>query len=474
MRRSSDIINNIDWIMVFVYFVLVVLGWANIYAAVYNEDHISIFDMSQRYGKQLIWISVAIALIIAVLLIESKFYEYFAYIVYLVSILLLIAVLLFGTKVHGARSWFDIGPIRFQPSEFAKLATALTLAKFLSTFGINITKMKDLAIAGLIIVAPAALIILQNDMGSALVYAGFIIVFYREGLWTWLIILGIMFSTLFVSVLLVDVFYVFLILPPLAILIFYIFEKNRNYAIIALIIYTIINGILYLINKYTLSLNFTYIIPISVILTVLVFSFPAYKFKLKFFGIISIILIGSMAFSFSVDYLFYDVLEKHQRTRINVLLGLENDPSGAGYNVNQSEIAIGSGGVFGKGYLQGTQTKYDFVPEQDTDFIFCTVGEEWGFIGTTAVISLFLFLLLRLIFMAERQKSKFSRLYGYGVASILFFHIVINIGMTIGLVPVIGIPLPFFSYGGSSLWSFTILLFIFIRLDASRKEQLYR
>ncbi|MEN8121032.1 MAG: rod shape-determining protein RodA [Bacteroidota bacterium] len=472
MKRSSDIINHIDWITVLIYIVLVILGWANIYAAVYNEDHISILDISQRYGKQLIWISVAFALIFALLLIESKFYEFFAYLVYLATILLLIAVLIFGTEVHGARSWFEFGPIRFQPAEFAKLATALALAKFLSTFGIHIKKIKDLAVAGFIIFVPAALIILQNDTGSALVYASFIIVFYREGLWTWLIILGIVLSTLFISVLMIDIFYVFLLLTPLAIFIFYFLEKNRSFAIIALIVYTIINGILYLVNKYTFSIDYTYIIPISTLLTILVFSFPAYKLKLRFFSIISIILIGSMAFSFSVDYLFYNILEKHQRTRINVLLGLEKDPSGVGYNVNQSEIAIGSGGFLGKGYLQGTQTKYDFVPEQDTDFIFCTVGEEWGFLGTTAVISLFLFLLLRLIYMAERQKAKFSRLYGYGVASILFFHIVINIGMTIGLAPVIGIPLPFFSYGGSSLWSFTILLFIFIRLDASRKEQL--
>ncbi len=471
MRRSSDIINNIDWVTVLLYFTLVIMGWANIYAAVYNEEHISIFDISQRYGKQLLWISVAMILIVAILLIDSNFYENFAYIIYLATLFLLIAVLLFGTKVHGARSWFDIGSIRFQPAEFAKLATAMALARFLSTFGVKITRIKDLAIAGLIIFVPAALIILQNDTGSALVYASFIIIFYREGLWTWLIILGIALASLFISVLMIDVFYVFLILPPLVILIFYFIEKNRTYAFIVLIIYIVVSGLLYLLNKYTLSVDDTYIILISVFLTILLFIFPAYKFKVKSFAILSIILIGSMAFSFSVNYLFNNVLEKHQRTRINVLLGLEEDPSGVGYNVNQSTIAIGSGGVFGKGFLQGTQTKYDFVPEQDTDFIFCTVGEEWGFMGTTVVISLFLFLLLRLIFMAERQKTKFKRLYGYGVASILFFHIVINIGMTIGLAPVIGIPLPFFSYGGSSLWSFTILLFIFIRLDASRKEQ---
>jgi len=471
VRRSTDTLNNIDWITVLVYFVLVALGWANIYAAVYNEDHISILDISQRYGKQLVWISIAAILIIAILATDSKFYEYFAYFVYLATIVLLIAVLLFGTKVHGARSWFEIGQIRFQPAEFAKLATALALARFLSTFGTKITKLKDLAIAGVIIFIPAALIILQNDTGSALVYASFILVLYREGLWTWLIILGVMLATLFVSVLMVDILYVFMILPPLAILIFYFVERKRSYAIYALLVYILVSTLLYFINHYTISLKYTYLILISTFLTVLLLIFPVYKNKVKSFLLISIVLISSMAFSFSVNYLFNNVLEKHQRTRINVLLGLEEDPSGVGYNVNQSEIAIGSGGVFGKGFLQGTQTKYDFVPEQDTDFIFCTVGEEWGFVGTAAVLLLFLFLLLRLVFMAERQKSKFARLYGYGVASILFFHIVINVGMTIGLAPVIGIPLPFFSYGGSSLWSFTILLFIFIRLDASRKEQ---
>jgi len=472
VRRTSDTFGNIDWITVLIYFILVLMGWANIYAAVYNEAHVSIFDISQRYGKQLLWISVAFILIVAILLIESKFYEYFAYLVYLAAIILLIAVLLFGKEIHGARSWFEFGPIRFQPAEFTKLATALALARFLSTFGISVKKFKDLAIAGAIIILPAALIILQNDTGSALVYASFIIVFYREGLWTWIVVVGLMLSTLFISVLLVDILYVLMILPPLAILIFYLVGNNRKTSFFSFVILVLFVFLFSLVNYFFLSVNYSYIILASVLLTIITLSLPAYKLKVKFFGIISAILISSMVFSFSVDYLFSNILEKHQRTRINVLLGLEKDPSGVGYNVNQSEIAIGSGGVFGKGYLQGTQTKYDFVPEQDTDFIFCTVGEEWGFLGTTVVISLFLFLLLRLIYMAERQKSNFSRLYGYGVAAILFFHIIINIGMTIGLAPVIGIPLPFFSYGGSSLWAFTILLFIFIRLDASRKEQL--
>lgn len=472
MRRTSSILSNIDWITVLVYFALVILGWFNIYAAVYNEDHESIFDITQRYGKQLIWISIAMIFIITIFLIEGKFYEYFAYLFYLIVILLLIAVLLFGTKIHGARSWFDIGPFRFQPAEFAKLGTALALAKFLSTYGTNINKLKDLAIAGLIIFLPAALIILQNDTGSALVYASFIIVLYRAGLPNWMIVVGLLLVALFISVLLVDIFYVLLILPMLALLVFYLIEKNRVFALFALVIYLVVSTIFFVINKYTIQLDYLYIVLLSTIASIILFIFPAYKSKIRSFGLISIVLITTMLFTFSVDYIFYHVLEKHQRTRINVLLGLEQDPAGVGYNVKQSEIAIGSGGIFGKGFLQGTQTKYDFVPEQDTDFIFCTVGEEWGFMGTTIVIALFMFLLLRLIILAERQKASFSRFYGYSVAAILFFHVVINIGMTIGLAPVIGIPLPFFSYGGSSLWAFTILLFIFIRMDASRKELL--
>ena len=472
MRRTTDTLGNIDWITVLLYFTLVILGWFNIYAAVYNEEHGSIFDITQRYGKQLIWISVAMVFIITIFLIEGKFYEYFAYLFYLIVIFLLVAVLLFGTKIHGARSWFDIGPIRFQPAEFAKLGTALALARFLSTYGTNITKIKDMAIAGAIIFLPAALIILQNDTGSALVYASFIIVLYRAGLPNWIIIVGLLLVSLFISVLLVDIFYVFLALPVLAFLAFYFVERNKNYLLFSLTIYILVSILLYVINKYTIKLDHVYIVLFSTISSVLLFIFPAFKAKVRSFALISMVLVSAMLFSFSVDYIFYHVLEKHQRTRINVLLGLEEDPAGVGYNVNQSEIAIGSGGVFGKGFLQGTQTKYDFVPEQDTDFIFCTVGEEWGFVGTTTIVLLFLFLLLRLIFLAERQKSSFTRFYGYSVAGILFFHVVINIGMTIGLAPVIGIPLPFFSYGGSSLWAFTILLFIFIRLDASRKEML--
>ncbi|MBN1252934.1 MAG: rod shape-determining protein RodA [Bacteroidales bacterium] len=472
MRRTSNVISNIDWTTVAIYFILVILGWGNIYAAVYNEDHGNIFDITQRYGKQLIWISISIVLIILIFIIDSKAYDFFAYPAYLFMLIILIAVLLFGTKVHGARSWFEIGSIRIQPAEFAKLTTALALARFMSAYNFKITRINDLIKATVIIFTPSALIILQNDTGSALVYFSFIIVLYRGGLWSWIIALFAILGVLFVSALMIDVYYLTIILPILSILIFYIFERNIKAALVGLLVLISVNLVFIVGNIYFFNLPKSYILFLGIISTIIVLIYPVYINKIKNFALIASILIGSLFFTFSVDYLFHKVLEKHQRTRINVLLGLESDPTGVEYNVNQSKIAIGSGGFSGKGFLQGTQTKFDFVPEQDTDFIFCTVGEEWGFIGTSVIILLFMFLLLRLINMAERQKSRLSQFYGYGVISILFFHIVINIGMTIGLVPVIGIPLPFFSYGGSSLWSFTILLFIFIRFDASRIEQL--
>jgi len=470
MRRQSNVISNIDWTTVFIYFLLVILGWANIFAAVYNQEHSSIFDISQRYGKQLIWISVSVILIILILIVDNKAYEMFAYPAYIFMMLVLIAVLLFGKEVHGARSWFEIGSFRIQPAEFTKLTTALALAKFMNTFGFKITRVSDLLKATAFIFAPMALIILQNDTGSALVYFSFIIVFYRRGLWTWVIVLVIVLAFLFVAALVIDIYYLTIALPILSGFVFYLFERNKRNTFIGLLLLIFVNLIFLLVNSYFLHFPKHYILFMGTFITIVLLAYPVFKNRIRNFALIASILVGSLLFTFSVDYLFNNILEKHQRTRINVLLGLESDPTGVEYNVNQSKIAIGSGGFSGKGYLQGTQTKYDFVPEQDTDFIFCTVGEEWGFIGTTTVILLFMTLLLRLIFLAERQKNKFNQLYGYAVVSILFFHIAINIGMTIGLAPVIGIPLPFFSYGGSSLWAFTILLFIFIRLDASRVE----
>ncbi|MBL0066694.1 MAG: rod shape-determining protein RodA [Bacteroidetes bacterium] len=403
--------------MVGMFLLMVVMGWLNIYAAVYNEDHQSIFDLSQNYGKQTIWIAGALVLALMILVIDGKFYAAFSYPIYGAMLLLLLSTFAFARDVKGSYGWIDIGSFKLQPAEFAKFATNMALAKYLSTLDIRMQDMRTKITSLILLGVPMAIILLQNDTGSALVFGAFIFVLYREGLSGNILLLGFLTIVLFVLTLLVEQLVLFSIIGGVALVFFFLIRKTRKN--------------------------------------------------------ILVIVIGALLASsvvFSVDYVYRNVLQAHQRTRIDVLLGKQTDLKGAGYNVNQSKIAIGSGEFWGKGFLQGTQTKYDFVPEQSTDFIFCTVGEEWGFIGSSVVILLFMALLARIIYVAERQRSQYSRIYGYGVASILFFHLMINIGMTIGLAPVIGIPLPFFSYGGSSLWSFTILLFIFIKLDAYRLQ----
>jgi len=429
MRNKEGIFERIDWITVMIYLALVLIGWTNIYAAIYNEEHQSIFDMSQRYGKQLIWIGAAVILAIAILLIDFRFYNSFSYPIYIFTMLLLVGVVIFGVEIKGARSWFAIGGLAIQPSEFAKFATALALAKYLSTMNVKIQNLKTKLISAFIILLPAGLILLQPDTGSALVYSSLLIVLYREGLSGRYFTLGISFTVLFILTLLL---------------------RNVN-----------------------LEMPFDFVLQggwilISILGSIAIVVSIALRHIRYVWQFVLIIFILSSGVILSVDYVFENVLQPHQTKRIDVLLGLESDPKGAGYNVNQSMIAIGSGGGFGKGFLKGTQTKFDFVPEQSTDFIFCTIGEEWGFIGSLVLIGLFIALLLRIIKLAERQRSRFSRIYGYSVVSIIFFHFAINIGMTIGLAPVIGIPLPLISYGGSSLWSFTILLFIMLKLDSDR------
>ena len=418
MRFKNNIFEDIDWWLIIIYLILVTIGWLNIYAALY-QDGAHIFDFNQKYGKQLQWIIISFLISIVIIFFNWKFFDGFAYIIYFLLILTLIGVLLFGIEVNGAKSWYDFGFARIQPAEFAKVATCLAISKYLSDLNVKIKELSTKIIVLIIILLPTVLIVLQNDSGSALIYSSFIIILYRSGLPGAFLILCISATLLFISSILVPKLYLIITLSTLAIL-FFIFSRKR-----------LREGI----------------IIISIFATAILFSF-------------------------SVDYVFENVLENHHVTRIKILLGQESDPQGAGYNVNQSMIAIGSGGFTGKGFLEGTQTKFNFVPEQSTDFIFCTIGEEWGFLGSSAVIILYLALLLRIIFIAERQRSIFSKLYGYGVASILFFHFSINIAMTIGLAPVIGIPLPFISYGGSSLWAFTILLFIFINLDSYRLQVL--
>ncbi|HEX8376486.1 MAG TPA: rod shape-determining protein RodA [Pedobacter sp.] len=415
MINQRSLFFNIDWIIIFIYLSLCVIGWFNIHAAVFDPLHPSILDLNTNYGKQFLFIIVAAILGAVILLLDNKFFNAFSPIFYGITLILLVVVLIVGRNVGGNQAWIPIGSFRLQPSEFAKFSTCLLLAKYLSSTNLKMQDIQTIIVSGLILLIPMGLIMLQPDTGSALTFTSLIFVLYREGLSGYFLIIGALFIALFVLTVLFNEFILIGILILVAGLIIYFNKKNRS-----------------------------------------------------FITVIGIGTIMSVVFILSVDFAYENILQSHQRNRIDVILGKINDPRGQGYNLNQSKIAIGSGGLWGKGYLQGTQTKYDFVPEQSTDFIFCTVGEEWGFAGSFVVIALYVTLLIRIINLAERQRSSFTRIYGYGVASILFFHFFINIGMTIGLVPVIGIPLPFISYGGSSLISFTILLFILLRLDSNR------
>ena len=472
MPKRNSLWANIDWVTVFLFLILVFLGWINIYASVFNQEHQSILDTSQRYGKQLIWIGMALVIAFFILIIDSNFYVFFSYIIYGLIVSLLVLVLFAGTEINGQKGWFMFGSFGFQPSEFCKFATGLALASYMNSHGFKLQQFKSLIILSTIILVPAILILLQNDTGSALVYFSFVLVLYREGLSGVVLFFGALLIILFVLALLIPNLTLSLILLGLVLVAFYVVNpKLKSYlkipviysvAILLFIIANLVIGSEYVISG---------LITAGLVLgTIIILGFSYFK-KLRNYLTIALIFLGSVLFTVSVDYVLNNILGDHQQSRINELLGIESDPLGAGYNVNQSKIAIGSGGFLGKGFLEGTQTKFNFVPEQSTDFIFCTVGEEWGFVGSLVVIALFIYLFYRLIWLAERQRSGFSRIYGYSVAVILFFHFFVNIGMTIGIMPVIGIPLPFFSYGGSSLWSFTILLFIFIRLDASRYEK---
>ena len=468
--RSNNLLANIDWVSILLYLLLVLIGWINIYAAVYDENHSSILDISQKYGKQLIWIGAAFVLAFLVLLTDSKFFTTFSMVIYGIMIFLLIAVLFFGTETKGARSWFEVGDFRIQPAEFAKFATNLAIAYVMSRHNFKVMRFSSLLTIGLILALPAGLIILQNDTGSALVYSSFILVLFREGLHGSILLLCFVAAAIFIMALLYTPFTVLLVIIGGTLIAFYYYRHDIRELFQIILFIGCGFGLFVLIKwMFNLSIYDYYMLLIVYVITSITSIYPIYKRKMK--NMITLLLISWLCVGAapSVNYAF-DHLQPHQQDRINELLGIKVDPKGTGYNVTQSKIAIGSGGLLGKGFLQGTQTKLNFVPEQSTDFIFCTVGEEWGFIGSTLVIVLLAVFILRIIKLAERQRSSFSRIYGYGVASILFFHVAVNIGMTIGMAPVIGIPLPFFSYGGSSLWSFTILIFIFLRLDANRLQ----
>jgi len=417
--RTRSLISNIDWVLIILFVGFVLSGWANIYSAVLDQEHINIFDTSQKYGKQLILIISSLSLIFVILMLDGKFYERYSGLIYMISMVSLIGLFIFGKKVAGATSWYGIGSFSLQPSEFAKFATALVLANFLSTPNVNLKKIKTQIKALAIIFLPAIIIIPQPDPGSAMVYGAYLFVLYREGLNGHYIFIGFLTAFLFILSIIVDYTYIIGVASVLIITIA-IFRKRKNK-------------------------------PISILVSYLLFS--------------TLLLT-------SFDYVYDNILEDRHRNRLEIMLGIKHDPSGVGYNQHQSMVAIGSGGWTGKGFLEGTQTKGDFVPEQSTDFIFCTVGEEWGFTGSVLFVILFGGFIARILFKAEQQKLVFSRVYGYSVAMIFFFHFAINIAMVTGIAPVIGIPLPFYSYGGSSLWGFTILLFIFIKLDSENHSVL--
>jgi rod shape determining protein RodA len=416
--RNDHISRSIDWPTVSLYAVLVIFGWLNIHASVYDpETHKGLLDFGTNSGKQFIWICTSVILLSAVLIIDHRFYDSFAWILYGAIVLLLVSVLFLGKEVKGSKSWFEIGGLALQPAEFAKLGVALALSKYMSEPFVRMDKLKNQLVAGGIMMVPALLVLAQNDTGSFLVFSSFLIVFYREGMSPFIIIVG--------------------------------------FTCVVILVLTLIFPQLYLLIAFgVLGVSSIYFLRRKTLLNI---------------GIVLGITLGILAYTSTVHYFFNHVLKLHQQTRLKVLVDPDVDPLGAGWQVTQAKIAIGSGGFWGKGYLDGTQTKFDFVPDQSTDNIFCTVGEEHGWLGSLLLIGLFMSLFLRLVYLAERQKTKFARVFGYCVLSVMFFHFTINIGMTIGLFPVIGIPLPFFSYGGSSLWAFTIMLFVFLNLDASRR-----
>ena len=482
--RNGNILQHVDWPTIGIFLALVVFGWLNIYGASYTFDQTSIFDFSNRAGKQFTWILGSLFLGSVLLLIDYKTYDILAYFAYGVMLLLLLATPFLAHDIKGSMSWISLGPVSLQPAEFAKCIVALTIAKYMGQYDYKLRTWRDLIVPFAIIGVPALIImILQRETGSALVFAAFLLVFYRQGMSGYVLWVGVAAVALFIISIRfgaiplplgsgsVGILSCMLLLT--AVEIYFICKEHRMrwQALILTGSVIVVYGLCLIVNIWV-RVPFDWIsmgIVIALVLYNIVISLYWRKYFLLIVAAFTLFCIG---YTHACDFVFQKVLQPHQRIRIEVLLGMKEDPAGAGYNVNQARIAIGSGRFFGKGYLNGTQTKLQFVPEQDTDFIFCTVGEEWGFVGSVAVLLLYLAFILRLITIAERQKSKFTLIYAYSVAGIFLFHLTINVGMVLGLLPVIGIPLPFFSYGGSSLWGFTLLLFILLRLDAARMEQL--
>ena len=482
--RTGNIWQHVDWMTIGMFALLAFFGWLNIYGASYTFDQTSIFDFSNRAGKQFTWMMGSLLMGLVLLLIDYKTYDVLTYIAYGAMLLLLLATPFLAHDIKGSMSWISLGPVSLQPAEFAKCIVALAVAKYMGRYEYKIRTWRDLIVPFALIGVPALIImVLQKETGSALVFAAFLLVFYRQGMSGYVLWMGVAAVALFIisirfgAVALplgtgsVGILTCMLLLT--AVEIYFICKEHwmRYQALILMGAVALLYGIFLIINIW-IPMPFDWIsmgIVVALVVYSVVIGVYWRKYMLLLVAIFTFFCIG---YTHACDFVFQKVLQPHQRIRIEVLLGMKEDPAGAGYNVNQARIAIGSGRFFGKGYLKGTQTKLQFVPEQDTDFIFCTVGEEWGFVGSIGVLLLYLCFILRLIFIAERQRNVTTRIYAYAVASIFLFHLTINVGMVLGLLPVIGIPLPFFSYGGSSLWGFTMLLFILLRLDAARMEQL--
>lgn len=472
---------KVDWTTIIFYLGFVLLGWLSIYAASYDlENATGLFDLSGRAGMQLVWMGTSLLLAIALLKIDVRFYESYAFLFYMAGIGLLLITLLVAKEINGSRSWLIIGPVRLQPAEFMKFTIALALGKVFNSYNFRLMERRSLLLVTAIILLPLFLVIAQSETGTALVYLSFILLLYREGLPGGFLfmgvaaivyfILGIKFSDGQIGIISVGEFITILLIIIFVASLVWSYLKQHLVCFTILLLAAATFLIAFILSLSQVMIDWGVIALVALSVTALYLLYLFFRYRRKSYIFILLFLVSSFAFLESVEYVFYEVLQPHQQMRIKVTLGMEQDLSGAGYHVGQSKIAIGSGGFTGKGFLNGTQTKLKYVPEQDTDFIFCTIGEEHGFIGSTLFLILFMIFVLRLLFLAERQTTVFGRVYGYAVVSVFLFHLIINVGMVIGIMPVIGIPLPFFSYGGSSLWGFTILLFIFLRIDKSRKR----
>ncbi|MDR1516933.1 MAG: rod shape-determining protein RodA [Dysgonamonadaceae bacterium] len=482
-QRYGEIVEKgrVDWFTVGFYLLFVLLGWLNIYAASYDlENATSLFDLSGRAGMQLVWIGTSLLLAFSLLKIDVGFYETYTFVFYLAGIFLLVVTLIVAPDINGSRSWLVMGPIRLQPAEFMKFIIALALARVFNAYGFKLMTRNNLLLVSVLILLPALLVVMQSETGTALVYLCFVLVLYREGLPGAVLfmgfaavvyfVLGVRFSEVPMGMLSVGEFATVLLIIVFVAGMVWNHVKRRGVVMTILILAAVVFAAGYVVSLFGLKCNYGMLAIAALGLVCVYLLFLALRFWKRIYFLIVLFALASFAFVESAEYVFYDVLQPHQQMRIKVTLGMEQDLQGSGYHVGQSKIAIGSGGLTGKGFLNGTQTKLKYVPEQDTDFIFCTIGEEQGFVGSSLLLILYVIFILRLIGLAERQTSVFGRVYGYGVVSVFLFHVLVNIGMVLGIMPVIGIPLPLFSYGGSSLWGFTILLFIFLRIDKSRRQ----